>query len=89
MSTIRLNKVAVTGAAGFIGSSTVDWLLNQGTEVLGIDNFSTGRLEVLQSALSNPKFKLIEEDIFSSSRLSEIFFEVDAVFRLEFTNYLP
>jgi UDP-glucose 4-epimerase len=80
MSTIRLNKVAVTGAAGFIGSSTVDWLLNQGTEVLGIDNFSTGRLEFLQSALSNPKFKLIEEDIFSSSRLSEIFFEVDAVF---------
>ena len=55
MNSSSLKRVVVTGAAGFIGSTLVDSLLQQGIEVLGIDNFSTGRIEFLKDAVDNPK----------------------------------
>ena len=82
MSKNALKKVAITGAAGFIGSTLVDSLLTQGVEVLGIDNFSTGRIEFLKDALNSPKFKLLKEDIFSGRDLSDVLVGVDAVFHL-------
>jgi UDP-glucose 4-epimerase len=77
-----LKKVVVTGAAGFIGSNLVDSLLNQGIEVLGIDNFSTGRMEFLREALNHPKFKLLKEDLYFGEELSNVFVGMDAVFHL-------
>ena len=73
-------KVVVTGAAGFIGSTLVDYLLNQGIQVLGIDNFSTGRIEFLKNALRDPKFTLIQEDLYLSEGLSNAFIGMDAIF---------
>ena len=75
-------KVVVTGAAGFIGSNVVDSLLSQGIEVLGIDNFSTGRMEFLSEALNHPKFKLLREDLYFGEDLSKAFLGMDAVFHL-------
>ena len=75
-------KVVVTGAAGFIGSNLVDSLLSQGIEVLGIDNFSTGRMEFLSEALNHPKFKLLSEDLYFGEVLSNAFVGMDAVFHL-------
>ncbi len=75
-------KVVVTGAAGFIGSNLVDSLLNQGVEVLGIDNFSTGRIEFLSEALNHPKFKLLTEDLYFGEDLSKAFAGMDAVFHM-------
>ncbi|MBK8183139.1 MAG: GDP-mannose 4,6-dehydratase [Candidatus Competibacteraceae bacterium] len=40
----------VTGAAGFIGSHSVEWLLKQGKRVVGVDNLRTGHLENLATA---------------------------------------
>jgi UDP-glucose 4-epimerase len=80
MSEGVMKKVVVTGAAGFIGSTLVDSLLNQGIEVVGVDNFSTGKKEFLKAAFSNPKFTLIEEDIYSGENLSNIFLKIDSVF---------
>ena len=77
-----LRRVVVTGASGFIGSTLVDSLLAQGVEVLGVDNFSTGRREFLQDALNSPQFTLLEEDIFSGRDLSDVLVGVDAVFHL-------
>ena len=74
--------MVITGAAGFIGSTLVDSLLSQGTEVLGIDNFSTGRIEFLKEALVNPQFTLLKEDLYLGEGLSSIFVGVDAVFHL-------
>lgn len=75
-------KVVVTGAAGFIGSNLVDSFLNQGIEVLGIDNFSTGRMEFLSAALNHPKFNLLKEDLCFGEDLTNAFVGMDAVFHL-------
>jgi UDP-glucose 4-epimerase len=57
-----MGKIFITGAAGFIGSNLVDRLLAGGKCIVGWDNFSTGQLEFLASASTNPEFKLIEGD---------------------------
>ena len=57
------SRVLVTGAAGFIGSYIVDWLLQGDCEVIGIDNFVLGRRENLQEALTNDRFELLEVDL--------------------------
>jgi UDP-glucose 4-epimerase len=59
-------RVVVTGAAGFIGSNVCDGLLDAGHEVVGIDNFSTGRREFLVDALSRSGFELQEIDLFEA-----------------------
>ncbi len=82
MSNNPLRRVVVTGAAGFIGSNLVDSLLNQGIQVLGIDNFSTGRIEFLKDALNNPEFTLLKEDIYLANNLSTVFNGMDAIFHL-------
>jgi UDP-glucose 4-epimerase len=82
MNSNSLKHVVVTGAAGFIGSSLVDSLLNQGIEVLGIDNFSTGRIEFLRDALKDPKFTLLKQDLYSGKDLSSVFVGKDAIFHL-------
>jgi UDP-glucose 4-epimerase len=56
-------KIAVTGAAGFIGSHTVDQLLQAGHAVWGIDNFRTGLRENLAGALKHRAFLLHEIDV--------------------------
>lgn len=53
----------VTGAAGFIGSHTVDRLLAEGHHVYGIDDLSTGSLDNLKDAIEHPNFELIVQDI--------------------------
>lgn len=44
-----MTKILITGIAGFIGSNTADYLLKEGYEVVGLDNFSTGHRENLES----------------------------------------
>ncbi len=57
------SKVLVTGGAGFIGSNLCETLLEQGNEVVCLDNFATGHRHNIKSFISNPKFTLIEGDI--------------------------
>ena len=53
-------KALVTGGAGFIGSHIVDRLLQDGHEVIVLDDFSTGHRENLAD---NPKLQIVEGDI--------------------------
>ena len=56
-------KIIVTGAAGFLGSHLCDRLLKEGHEVIGMDNFITGRPENLAHLGNQERFKFIEHDV--------------------------
>ena len=77
-----MNKVFVTGAAGFIGSNLVDRLLKDGYKVVGWDNLSTGRIRFLEEALKNPNFTLIQGDNMDIDSLSNAMIGCDTVFHL-------
>ena len=61
--TLTTQRVLVTGAAGFLGSHLCDALLGEGHNVVGVDNFSTGRPVNLDHLGKDSRFTLIEQDI--------------------------
>ncbi|HTL69050.1 MAG TPA: NAD-dependent epimerase/dehydratase family protein [Lacunisphaera sp.] len=77
-----MQKVFVTGAAGFIGSSLVDRLLADGHAVVGWDNFSTGLEKFLESARAHPRFRLVRGDNLDLPALTAAMAGCDFVFHL-------
>jgi len=77
-----MDKVFVTGAAGFIGSNLVDRLLRDGKHIVGWDNFSTGQNEFLAAARSQPNFKLVRGDNLDLPALKQAMAGCDFVFHL-------
>ena len=75
-------RYLVTGAAGFIGSHTVDRLLADGHEVIGVDTYITGKPEFLTSASESPRFTAVLGDLFDFTTVYEACEGVDAVFHL-------
>ena len=72
-----MKKILVTGGAGFIGSHLCERLLNEGNEVICLDNYFTGSKSNIIHLLGNPYFELIRHDITAS-----FFIEVDEIFNL-------
>jgi len=56
-------RYLVTGGAGFIGSHLCEYFLNQGHQVLCMDNYSTGALENISQFLKNPRFRFIDHNV--------------------------
>ena len=75
-------KLLVTGAAGFIGSHLCDRLLEDGFEVLGLDNLRNGTLENISLAKGAPNFKFMEGDILDKNTCREATHHVDVVYHL-------
>jgi UDP-glucose 4-epimerase len=75
-------KAFVTGGAGFIGSNLCDRLLARGDEVVAYDNLSTGRIEFLRDAKTNPRFALVEGDLLDAGTLAAAMRGADFVFHL-------
>ncbi|MBV9113785.1 MAG: SDR family oxidoreductase, partial [Hyphomicrobiales bacterium] len=70
-------RVLVTGGAGFIGSHLCERLLQEGHEVLCVDNFYTGARQNVRHLLSNPSFELLRHDV-----CFPLYVEVDAIYNL-------
>src|SRR5688572_12876102 len=56
-------RILISGAAGFLGSHLTDLLLSQGHEVVGMDNFITGRDENIAHLEGNPKYTFLKRDV--------------------------
>jgi UDP-glucuronate decarboxylase len=70
-------RILVTGGAGFLGSHLCDRLINEGHELLCLDNFFTGRRQNIAHLLQNPKFELIRHDVIDPFKV-----EVDQIYNL-------
>jgi len=77
-------KIIVTGGAGFIGSHTTDRLLNEGHEVLVIDNLRTGHRHNLESALKSSQCRLEIADVAEEGVVDSLVkaFQPDAIIHL-------
>jgi UDP-glucuronate decarboxylase len=72
-----MKRVLITGGAGFLGSHLAAVLLNNGCEVLCVDNFFTGTRTNLDGLLAHPNFELIRHDV-----TIPLYVEVDEVYNL-------
>ena len=70
-------RVLVTGGAGFLGSHLCEKLLNEGHEVLCLDNFFTGQKANIISFIDHPYFELIRHDVTTPINL-----EIDEIYNL-------
>ena len=72
-----MKKILVTGGAGFIGSHLCERLLNEGNEVICLDNYFTGSKRNILHLMDNPFFELVRHDI------TELYYaEIDEIYNL-------
>ena len=76
-SEVEVMRILVTGGAGFLGSHLIDRLMEQGHEVICLDNFYTGTKRNILKWLNHPYFELIRHDITEPIRL-----EADQIYHL-------
>lgn len=72
-----MNRVLVTGGAGFLGSHLCDRLLKEGNDVLCLDNLFTGSKDNIRHLMDNPCFEFIRHDI-----SLPVYLEVDQIYNL-------
>ncbi|MBF0180197.1 MAG: SDR family oxidoreductase [Magnetococcales bacterium] len=77
MNRFANKRVLVTGGAGFLGSHLCERLLQEGADVLCIDNFFTGSKRNILHLLDNPYFELMRHDV-----TFPLYVEVDTIFNL-------
>lgn len=70
-------RILVTGGAGFVGSHLCERLLDQGHEVLCVDNFYTSSRANVAALLANPRFELMRHDV-----CQPLYVEVDEIYNL-------
>jgi UDP-glucose 4-epimerase len=75
-------KTLVTGGCGFIGSHLAEQLLDQGHEVVILDNLSCGRMANIASFENNPKVSIFVADIADREQIAPAFVGIDWVFHL-------
>lgn len=77
MRNSQRKRILVTGGAGFLGSHLCERLLNEGHEVICVDNFYTGSKENIVHLLDNPYFELMRHDV-----TFPLYVEVDEIYNL-------
>jgi len=72
-----MKRILVTGGAGFIGSHLCERLLDEGNDVICLDNYFTGRKQNIVHLLNHPYFELVRHDI-----INPYFVEVDEIYNM-------
>ncbi|MBR6060148.1 MAG: SDR family oxidoreductase [Victivallales bacterium] len=70
-------RILITGGAGFLGSHLAERMLNEGHDVLVIDNFFTGTKDNLKHLIGNPHLEIMRHDV-----TFPLYVEVDEIFNL-------
>ena len=74
---MRKKRVLVTGGAGFIGSHLCDRLIEEGNDVICVDNLFTGSKDNIRHLIDNPYFEFIRHDV-----ITPIYVECDQIYNL-------
>lgn len=72
-----MKRILVTGGAGFLGSHLCERLINEGHEVICLDNFFTGNKRNVVHLLDNPRFEIMRHDV-----IQPVYAEVDWIFNM-------
>jgi UDP-glucuronate decarboxylase len=72
-----MKTILITGGGGFLGSHLSERLLNEGNEVICLDNFFTGSKENILHLMDNPRFELLRHDV-----TLPLYIEVDQIYNL-------
>ncbi len=70
-------KILITGGGGFLGSHLSERLLNEGNEVICLDNFFTGNKQNIIHLMDNPRFEVLRHDV-----TMPLFIEIDEIYNL-------
>lgn len=77
MPTFERKRILVTGGAGFLGSHLCERLIDQGHDVICLDNFFTGPKDNIIHLMTNPRFELMRHDV-----TFPLYVEVDEIYNL-------
>jgi len=77
MQMFERKRILVTGGAGFLGSHLCERLINQGHDVICLDNFFTGPKDNILHLIGNPRFELMRHDV-----TFPLYVEVDEIYNL-------
>ena len=77
MTGLSTKRILVSGGAGFLGSHLCTRLVNEGHDVLCVDNYFTGRKENVAHLLGNPRFEALRHDV-----TFPLYVEVDEIYNL-------
>jgi UDP-glucuronate decarboxylase len=73
----KMNRILITGGAGFLGSHLCEFHVGRGEDVICVDNFFSGNKDNIRHLLSHPHFELIRHDV-----IHPLFVEVDRIYHL-------
>jgi UDP-glucuronate decarboxylase len=73
----KMNRILITGGAGFLGSHLCEYFVEKGSDVICVDNFFSGSKDNIRHLLSHPHFELLRHDV-----IHPLFVEVDHIYHL-------
>ena len=77
-----MRKILITGGAGFIGSHLAEALLEQGHEIVCLDDLSTGSLENILPLKGNPRFRFVLGSILEEDKVDGLVQSCDEIYHL-------